>query len=202
MTVKKLFIWIIAVLALLLIGGIALERVLHDQKGNKEKAQLRALYLACKNAPADTTKKEDSIVFRDTTIYRPYPVKVEIHDSVFRQEKISWYDSVYKKDGWRIRYKLRTQGSLDYIEFSDLVAPREIITITRKIDTCINQVIKQPVFRIGPYVGLTLNSFNKFPGLEAGAQVVVSNQATLSVGGLYLDGGIYGNIRFGWILKK
>jgi hypothetical protein len=192
--------WIIIALAVIVAALIAGFWWYDHNKLKKQSVEWQTLYRTCQNAPADTIKMKDSIVYRDTTIFKPYPVKVEIHDSVFRQERISWYDSVYKKDGWRIHYKLRTQGSLDYIEFSDLVAPKEIITITRKIDTCINQVITQPVFRIGPYVGLALNSFNKFPGLGAGIQLVIKDQLSVSVGGLYLDN-IYVTVRFGILFK-
>jgi hypothetical protein len=89
---------------------------------------------------------------------------------------------------------------LNYIAFSDFVWPKEIITITRQVDTCILKTVKPPVFRAGPYVGITLNSYRKFPGLEVGAQVVIKDQLTVSAGALYLNG-IYGNVRVGWLLK-
>ncbi len=49
-------------------------------------------------------------------------------------------------------------------------------------------------------LSLSLNSFSKFPGIEAGAQLVIKDQLTVSAGGLYLDG-IYGNVRLGWLVK-
>jgi len=73
--------------------------------------------------------------------------------------------------------------------------------MTRQVDTCIAKPIpKQPLFRIGPYVGISLNSFQTFPGLEAGAQLIIKDQLTISAGGLYFNG-VYGQIRFGWLFK-
>ena len=46
----------------------------------------------------------------------------------------------------------------------------------------------------------SLNSFTKFPGLEAGAQLIIKDQLTVSAGCLYLDG-IYANLRVGWLVK-
>jgi hypothetical protein len=60
---------------------------------------------------------------------------------------------------------------------------------------------KQPLFRWGPYAGMTLNSFSKFPGIEIGAQLVIKDQVTISGGGLILNG-VYGNIRLGILFKK
>lgn len=193
--------WIIIALAVIvaaLIGGFW---YYDHSKLKKQSAEWKTLYTACQNAPADTVKRKDSIVYKERVVFKPYPVKVIQIDSILVPYKESFYDSVWKKDGWRIHYSLKTLGSLDYIEFSDLVAPKEIITITRKIDTCINKTIpKQPLFRIGPYIDLTLNSFNKFPGLGAGIQLVIKDQLSVSVGGLYLDN-IYVTVRFGILFK-
>jgi hypothetical protein len=47
---------------------------------------------------------------------------------------------------------------------------------------------------------MTLNSFSKFPGIEAGAQLIVKDQLTIG-GGIFFWGGAYGNIRLGWLIK-
>ena len=49
-------------------------------------------------------------------------------------------------------------------------------------------------------IAQSINSFTKFPGLEAGAQLIIKDQLTVSTGGLYLDG-LYGNVRAGWLAK-
>ncbi len=120
--INKRLVGVSIILALLLIGCIVIERVVHDSKRNKVIACQTLIIAAYKNAPT-------------------------------------------------------------------------------KIDTCIvKPVSKQPVFRIGPYVGLSLNSFSMFPGIEAGAQLIIKDQLTELCGGLYLYG-IYGNLRVGWLLK-
>jgi hypothetical protein len=193
--------WIIIALAVIvaaLIGGFW---YYDHAKLKKQSAEWKTLYRTCQNAPADTVVIHDSIMIPGVTIIKPIPVSVIIRDTIIRQIAQNWYDSVYKGDGWRFRYKAKVTGSLDYIEFIDLVAPVTTTYITRHIDTCLVKPLpKQPLLRIGPYAGVTLNSFSRFPGFELGGQMVIKDQATLSVGGQYLDG-FYANVRLGILFK-
>jgi hypothetical protein len=198
-SIRKPLVWVSIILAVLLIGGIVIERVVHDGKRNKV-IDSQALFIAAyKNAPTKIDTVHDTIHHPGVTIIKPVPVKVFIHDSILVANKVSWYDSVFMRGS--IRFRWQAKGDLQFLSFSDFTWPKEIITITRQVDTCITKPApKQPVFRIGPYVGLSLNSFTKFPGIEAGAQVVIKDQLTASAGGLYLNG-IFGNVRVGWLVK-
>lgn len=194
--------WIIVILAVIIAALIAGFGWWGYSKLKKESNGWKAMYYGCRNAPADTVIKYVSIYLPGATVVKPVPYKIIEHDTILITLREIYYDSVYKNNGWRFRYRMKTYGSLDYIEFSDLVAPKEIVTITRHIDTCIvKPLLKQPTFRIGPYVDLTLNSFSKFPGLGLGGQVIVKDQLTFSVGGLYMDG-FSANVRIGWLFKK
>ncbi len=197
--IKKPLVWISIILALLLIGAVVLERVLHDAAKNKILRSQAAMIQAFKNAPVRIDTVHDTIHWPGQIIIKPVPVKVVIHDSILIPYRECWYDSLFNQEG--IKFRWQAQGCLQFISFSDFTWPKEIITITRQVDTCIAKPIpKQPTFRIGPYLGMSLNSFTKFPGIEAGAQLIIKDQLTVSAGGLYLDG-IYGNVRLGWLFK-
>lgn len=151
----------------------------------------------------------DSI--RDTIIYSdrwhtpkpvPYPVYIDTVKPKWCEQD---YSDIYKfvkgilVGG--IHYRAHVRDCQMQIQFDSINLPIDERTITKTVlkDTCVK--IKQPLFRWGPYAGLTLNSFNKFPGIEVGAQLVIKDQVTISGGGLILNG-IYGNIRLGWYFKK
>jgi len=202
-TIKKPMVWVSVILALLLIGTIVIERVVHDKKRNNVLNNQAVLIAAYKNAPTKIDTVHDTIHLPGKIIIKPIPIKDSITDSlnhsITQSLNVYWYDSVFNQSG--IRFRWQAKGELEFISFSNFNWPKEIITITRQVDTCIAKPIqKQPTFRIGPYVGLSLNSFTRFPGLELGAQVVIKDQLTVSIGGLYLDG-IYGNLRLGWLFK-
>jgi len=156
---------------------------------------------ACQNAPVKSDTVHDTTYIKGETKIKPVPVKVVVHDTIIKQINEVWYDSVFNKNGLRFRWKSRIWGSMDYISFSDFVIPKETITITKTVlkDTCL-PVLKQPLFRWGPYVGMPLNSFSKLSGVEIGAQVVVKDQLTVSAGMLLMNG-VYGNITVGWLFK-
>ena len=197
--IKRPLVWVSIILALLLIGAVVLERVLHDAAKNKILRAQAAMILSFKNAPTKIDTVHDTIHLPGQVVIKPVPVKVVIHDSILIPYRECWYDTVFNRSG--IRFRWQAKGDLQFISFSDFTWPKEIITINRQVDTCIAKPVpKQPVFRIGPYVGLSLNSFTKFPGIEAGAQLVIKDQLTLSAGGLYHDG-IYVNVRVGWLVK-
>lgn len=198
-TINRPFVWISIILALLLIGGIVLERVLHDSFRNKILRDQAVLILSYKNAPVKTDTIHDIIHQPSQIIIKPIPFKTIIHDTILVPSRECWYDSVFSQPG--IRFRWQAKGDLQSITFSDFTWPKDLITITRQVDTCITKPIpKPPLFRIGPYMGISLNSFSKFPGFEAGAQLIINDQLTLSIGCIYLNG-FYGNLRFGLLFK-
>jgi hypothetical protein len=198
-TINRPLIWISIILGFLLIGAVVLERVLHDTSRNKIIRDQASLISSYKNAPVKIDTIHDTIRLSGQYIIKPIPVKTVIHDTILIPYRECWYDSVFSQTG--IRFHWQAKGDLQFISFSDFIWPRDIITITRQIDTCITKPIpKQPIFRIGPYVGMSLNSFSKFPCFEDGAQLVIKDQLTFSAGGIYLNG-FYGNLRFGWLFK-
>ena len=198
-TINRPLIWISIILGFLLIGAVVLERVLHDTSRNKIIRDQASLISSYKNAPVKIDTIHDTIRLSGQYIIKPIPVKTVIHDTILIPYRECWYDSVFSQTG--IRFHWQAKGDLQFISFSDFIWPRDIITITRQIDTCITKPIpKQPILRIGPYVGMSLNSFSKFPCFEAGAQLVIKDQLTFSAGGIYLNG-FYGNLRFGWLFK-
>jgi len=201
--IKKPLVWVLVILALPLIGTIVIERVVHDKKRNNVINNLAMLIATYKNAPMKIDTVHDTIHLLGKIIIKPIPTNDSITNSlnhpITQSLNVCWYDSVFNQRG--IRFRWQAKGELEFISFSNFNWPKEIITITRQVDTCIFKPIpKQPTFRIGPYVGLSLNSFTRFPGLELGGQVVIKDQLTVSIGGLYLDG-IYGNLRLGWLFK-
>ena len=183
--IKRPLVWVSIILALLLIGAVVLERVLHDASKNKILRAQAALIQAFKNAPTKIDTVHDTIHLPGPIIIKPIPVKDSItqsfNHSITQSLPSFCYDSIFTHRG--IRFRWQATGDLQFISFSDFTWPKEIITITRQVDTCIAKPIpKQPVFRIGPYVGLSLNSFTRFPGLELGAQVIVKDQLMVPAG--------------------
>ena len=197
--INRPLLWISIILAILLIGAVVLERVLHDASRNKILRDQAALISSFKNAPVRIDTIHETIREPGQFIIKPIPVKTIIHDSILVPHQESCYDSIFSQTGVRFRWQAR--GVLQTITFSEFTWPKDFITITHQVDTCIAKPIpKQPLFRIGPYVGISLNSFQRFPGLEAGAQLIIKDQITISAGGLYLNG-FYGNLRLGWLFK-
>jgi len=201
--IKKPLVWVSIILALLLIGTIVIGRVVHDAKRNKILESQASLIAHYKAAPVKIDTVHDTIHLPAKIIIKPIPIKDSITQSlnhpITQSLTICRYDSVFSQSG--IRFRWSAKGDLQFLSFSDFTWPKEIITITRQVDTCIAKPFpKQTVFRFGPYVGLSLNSITRFPGLELGAQIVIKDQLTVSAGGLYLDG-LYGNVRLGWLFK-
>jgi len=197
--INRPLVWISIILAFLLICGVILERVLHDESRNKIIRDQATIISAYKNAPIKIDTIHDTVHQLSQIVIKPISVKTVIHDTILIPYRECWYDSVFSQLG--LRFHWQAKGDLQSITFSDFTWPKDIITITRQVDTCITKPIpKQPLFRIGPYVGISINSFQTFPGLEAGAQLVIKDQLTISAGCLYING-IYGNLRLGWLFK-
>lgn len=192
--------WIIIALAVIvaaLIGGFWW----YDHaKLKKVSLGWQTLYTACQNAPADTVIVYDSIIIPGKTIIKPVPYKVIEHDTVIKLIKENWYSDVFKKDGVRFNYQAHTMGELLDLKFSDFVWPKEIVTITRHVDTCATTAPPPKLFRWGLYTEMQTDNFTTIPGIGLGGQVVISEQLTLGLGAAY-DKGFKGNLRFGILFK-
>lgn len=199
------------ILAFLLTGGIILERVIHDNSKNKIISNQAAIISAYKNAPVKFDTLHDTIHLPGEVIIKPVPVNSHRNASLTTPDTLVqthcnaslptpyYYDSIFKHNSLQFRW--RAQGYLKFISFSDFVLSKDVITITRQIDTCIvKPQNKAALIKVGPYVGITLNSFAKFPGIEAGGQLIIKDQITISAGGLYFDV-VYGNVRVGWVIR-
>ena len=161
---------------------------------------------SCRNAPKTTDTVHDSIPVYDTTWIRLKGKTIYIHDTVVKWCQ-SFFDSTYKfttKSGnGRIHYRINVKDCEASIQFPEIVSPKEIITITNHIDTCI---AKPPEYKAkflhhGPYIDMTLNNFKSFPGVGIGYQLILKDQITVAVGGMYMEKP-YFNIRLGWLFKK
>lgn len=202
MTTREVIAWIVVGM-LLLFGGFMTYKTLSVGSDNK---LLTTELSACRDAPVKVHDSiHDSIVYCDrwhTPKPVPYPVYI---DTV----KPKWCEQSY--DDSLVVFEGKLRGVVKYKAFDKdcqlKINPYEShfpivyreITKTLLKDTCIK--IKQPLFRWGPYAGMTLNSFSKFPGIKVGAQVVAKDQVTIA-GGILLMNGIYGDITIGWLFKK
>jgi hypothetical protein len=169
----------------------------------------------CVHAPVRIDTVHDSIIIYNPHVFKPIPssyvpepqpdppissTALQDHqESVCTQR----YDQSYSFKGGRLRWTAYIKNCIiEEMSFPEIVAPKELIYITKTVDTCIMEDIKkQPFIRFGPYIEITGNSFDNFPGLGIGGQVVVNDQFTLGVGYQYIDAS-YLNIRLGWLFKK
>jgi hypothetical protein len=160
------------------------------------------LYRTCLNAPADTVIIFDSIMVPRGVTFKPVPFKIDVHDTIFVPEKITWYDTVYREGKIKFKWMAQAHGSIDFIEFSDFVWPEKTVTITKKVDTCI---AREPAYKAkflhwGLYTEIQANNLKEFPGIGLGGQVVIKDRLTIGLGAVYADK-FYGNMRIGVLLK-
>jgi len=187
------------IIAYVLIGALTFFGITKScSNGDKDKqiVSLTAQLKACMEVPPDTIIRHDSIVIPGTNQVVIKPVKVVVHDTLIKQIAESWYDTVYKGNGWRFRYKFNVLGLLKNLEFSDFVIPKESITITKtmKVDTCLTPVRN---FRIGAYMDFTTHSLKDSPGVGLGLQAIIKQKYTIGIGVLSDRNGLGENLRFG-----
>lgn len=153
---------------------------------------------------ADTTIRHDSIVYKDSIVYRPYPVRTEKIDTVFLPPRgtVSYYDSTFKKNDIKFRWRAKVLGKIDKMYFSDFVVPKDIVEIVKWNDTC---YMKPPEYKPknhwGLYTELVVNNFKEFPGVGVGLQSSIKDKFTVAAGAMYMNTTMYGNLRIGVILK-
>lgn len=223
--VKNPKLWIIIGLSVLLVGGAIWiwtkrERD-HKYELSKKDVLITALnnkWIECINAPPDTFFKPIHISSGPSEIIKPKPERLfENIDSVpYKRETIPsrenladecpkwYYNDTLKVDKFTVNWE--AMGCIRSFRILNIGLDHNYMIVTKQhtiiqYDT-IYKDKTSPLFRWGPYTGMTLNSFSYFPGIELGAQVVIKDQFTLSLGGLYMNNNIYGGIRLGILFKK
>jgi hypothetical protein len=96
-------------------------------------------YRNCMDAPVHIDTVNDTIYVAGETIIKPIPVIQKVYDTVYVTKKETWYDSTYRGNGWRFRWRAYALGELSDITFSDFVVPKQIITKTTIVDTCFDK---------------------------------------------------------------
>ena len=156
-------------------------------KGVKYQKQLREAIAErdyCWKAPMKIDTIHDSIVISGGVVIKPVPVKVIVHDTIYVKLTERWYDSTYTGNGWKFRWRSYTLGSIEDITFSDFVIPKEIITYTKTIDTCLPKPpVKVPLSHFWLYGSpkATIDPF-KVTGATAGFLYTRKNKWGLGAG--------------------
>ena len=197
------------ILWLILIGILlAISLFLGVQSCNRNKV-IQSVTLerdALKDAPKTADTVHDSIYVYDTVWIKLKGKIVTLHDTTVKWCQ-AFFDSTYKftnvTGSGRIHYQIDVKDCRAGIRFLDIISPKEIVTITRHIDTCIARPTeyKAKFLHWGLYTDLSVNNFKEFPGIGLGGQVIINDQVTIGAGAMYLDR-FYGNIRIGILFKK
>jgi len=114
-----------------------------------------------------------------------------------------FYSETYSKEGVKLHWQASTMFKddsclIDYIEFPEILYPKEIITVTKTVvDTVEKEVPAKIKSKVFGYGGLWLNNFQEFPGIELGVGYLRKNNWFLQGGALYLNGNFYGTIKVG-----
>jgi len=145
---------------------------------------------SCRNAPKTSDTVHDSIPVYDTTWIRLKGKTVYVHDTIVKWCQ-SFFDSTYKfttKGGnGRIHYRIDVKDCQASIQFPEIMSPKEIITITNHIDTCID---KKPAYISKNHLGIDANfafrNFKEFPGGGVDVWWTYKDKWGLKGGGMYL----------------
>ena len=222
--VKQPRVWGTAILVVLLIVGVAWwwtdrEKRIKNSIIQRDIliTQLNNKWLLCLNAPADTVYQTITITSGQSQIIKPKPERIfGIYDStpekppsIVTKETLAddcpkgYYNDTIRVDKFRVN--LEAIGCIRSMRILSVGLDHNYMIVTKnhtviQYDTIFKDK-PSPLLRIGPYAGVTLNSFNVFPGFELGGQAIIKDQLTVSVGALYIDG-LYGNVRIGILFKK
>lgn len=228
--IKNPKLWAIIILSILLIGGVAFWWVSRENRHKQALQQRDVLitalnnkWLSCINASADTVYQHVTIVSGPSETVYPKPkrlfgvkydtiktdsLSLEKPSSIVTKQTLAdecpkgYYNDTLKVGKFTVNWE--AIGCIRSFRILNIGLDHNYMIITKQptiiqYDTIYKEKTP-PFFRWGPYTGLTLNSFSKFPGIEIGAQVVVKNQLTISLGGLYLNN-LYANLRIGILFK-
>lgn len=206
---KSIYLIIIGVLL-----GVAVGSGIYNVIQARKIQQLSLELNICKNTPSVIRVVYDTVHITDTVFVKPTPkpkpdvvgtitytpaqpnIVVTVPGSLsLKCENImpTYYNETYIKDSIKIHYEamvecIRDSALLTLLRFSDIYYPSKTITV---------EVPAKPLSlsnKFGIYGGVTLNSFNTFPGVETGGSFLHKQNWQISAGGLYLNK-LYGNFR-------
>lgn len=149
--------------------------------------------------------KVDSIIWKDSIKYKPYPVKTEIHDTVWIPKVFNWYGDTFKLgDSISLDWSASTTGTLDSIGFSNIFLKRKTITNIQWEDTCIAKLPEYyPKNHIGVDIDLMANNIKMFPNFDAMFWWSIKDRVKINLGGEYnmYHGEAYAKIGIGIFIK-
>ena len=216
--IKGIFWFVVGVLAAAIIYFLITNAILRSNLKRTEKA----LY-DCVHAPVQIDTVHDTIRIYSDSVFKPVPKPKPIVASVAKPAtndsstqglhntttQVSennqsacqeWYDQVYSFKGGRLRWKVYIKEcKIEEMSFPEIVAPKEIMYITKTVDTCI---AKKPEYyprtHFGGYLGLAAHDVQTFPGISAGLYVTFQDRLTVQPGVLYINDKLYGSLTFGY----
>jgi len=172
------------------LGGIIIALFFMWNGKRKEVIRIQALYESCLNAPADTVTIHDSIVIYKSQPYKPKPLRHETRLEVppvpvdtggvlCEEEYRDTYTYQKQGDFGRFVWKAKIRNcEIMEMDFSEIVFPKQIVTITRKVDTCLS---KPPEELLRNYFWLYVKPQMiiypfKVSGVKAGVQWTIKNK--------------------------
>jgi len=174
---------------LIVIGGLVflcIDQGCRKGRYKKDLSLYKAKYSNCINAPVKVDTLIDTVFLKGKTVIKPVAKIVNIYDTIFIKKKESWYDSTYRNDGLRFRWKAHTIGILEEIEFSDFVIPYRTIRERVTVDTCFD---KKPVYtpknHLGMDINLAGNRLDKMPNIDASVWWTIKDKWGVNIGGEY-----------------
>jgi hypothetical protein len=170
---------------------------------DKEIAGLQKLLYECTSAPVNIDTIHDTIYLPQAIIKpkpKPIPVDVQPVISSSPREKCdnissTYYSEAYKQKGVSLHWEAMASCSgdsakLEYIRFDNIIVPKQIITLTKKVPTpvAVETPLKSKFIIYGGVVG---NSIKNFPGIEGGVGYLHKQNWGIQLGGIYLNDSPY-----------
>lgn len=180
-----------------------------------------ALY-KCRNAPVKIDTVHDSIFIYNPVVFKPEPKPKpnvnspsQIPDPAAAIPSAEtnlceeWYDQIHKfttvAGSGRIRWMAYIKNcKIEEMSFPEIVAPKDIIYITKIVDTCIKKKAEyKAITHFYAYGGLAINNFNSFPALQIGLGMSIKDEILFQPGILYnpIDRKFYAQISFGYFFR-
>jgi hypothetical protein len=223
-TIKKPQYWGTAIAVVLLIAGVAWWWTAREKRHRVAISsrdmlivQLNNKWLECLNAPTDTVfyavvvsdgpgeivKPKPRRLFQKDSIQPIKPASIVTRENLADECPRGYYNDTTPVGKFKINWE--AIGCIRSMRILDVSLDHKYMVVTKQHTIIQHDTVPVPApspwFRAGPYAGITLNSFTKFPGMELGAQVVVKDQLIISMGGTYING-FYANVRFGILFGK
>lgn len=180
-------LWLIIIGGLLFFGTFQTCGRMNERKANKV---LALQYEACLSAMSHVDTVHDTIVQYDTTWLKPKTVIIERTDTVpakyCERYYADRYDVIQDKDTGAVYYAISVKDCETKIRFPKVTLPKQVITITKRLDTCF---AKPPEYRpVNHWIiegNLIANSFQKFPNFDLIMSYSIKDRVKLNVGGEY-----------------